>query len=530
MRVESKGVRLRPTARVARLSTYLDRGTGASRAARAGASAARARACWIRASREYGVVIALVTGMTMSLRVPLVALLVAPALVMFGCSVGGDADGAAESHAAVGTASVTWGVVLGHVVDRASGGPVNLADAADPIACDLHTLGARWVRLEVNRGEDGASYGPFAARARARGVKVMLLRQPDAYRCAVADDACVDAWAGAYAAEVGPLLDVTHADALEIGNEPNGEYPIAAGAFARLVERTWRDAKPSHRGVTFVSGGILNAYPDAEPFTQAFIDALSPAASAPFDAFGIHPYNPYDVSAGGEAWLRSVRDGLTSITSRLASKFGAAPPLWATEVGFASKRASTNVVGSEAAQATTFDLADRALSGLVERAFWYDYRDDEPGPGTQGFTFGLRASSSEGYRAKPLYGVVASRLGGAGESARCYDAPSPAPSNATSGGGDTGGGSAATGAPSCGLLAGQRGWGDPLCDNGNGICEGSGEATSDCQRCCDTTTVHCGSLQRVFGWGSRAACDDGNGACGGRGHVTADCSGGCCEN
>lgn len=63
----------------------------------------------------------------------------------------------------------------------------------------------------------------------------------------------------------------------------------------------------------------------------------------------------------------------------------------------------------------------------------------------------------------------------------------------------TGGDDTTTGVgPSCGELAAMLGWGDDaLCEqNGDGICEGTGEPTWDCERCCDAS----GLVKAGFGY------------------------------
>ena len=93
-----------------------------------------------------------------------------------GCSV----ESAAPSRVASAseTATVPWGAVLGHLTNAAVGGPVNLASAPGVIACDLRALGFRYVRVEVQRGEDASQYAGFLREAKSRGLKVLLLRQP----------------------------------------------------------------------------------------------------------------------------------------------------------------------------------------------------------------------------------------------------------------------------------------------------------------------------------------------------------------
>ncbi|NVB39155.1 M23 family metallopeptidase [Pseudenhygromyxa sp. WMMC2535] len=84
----------------------------------------------------------------------------------------------------------------------------------------------------------------------------------------------------------------------------------------------------------------------------------------------------------------------------------------------------------------------------------------------------------------------------------------------TSDGGDNGG-------PPCSSYASDQGWGTYYCDNGNGICEGDGVVSDDCDLCCSGPS--CGEYAGLQGW-DWANCEwNENGACNGQGTPTYDC-------
>lgn len=75
---------------------------------------------------------------------------------------------------------------------------------------------------------------------------------------------------------------------------------------------------------------------------------------------------------------------------------------------------------------------------------------------------------------------------------------------------------------SCSQYAGQQNWGTFYCDNGNGICSGTGVDSSDCNLCCQGPS--CGEYANQQGW-DWANCEwNGNNACNGMGTPTYDCN------
>ena len=442
---------------------------------------------------------------------------------------------ALDDQVASSAALTRWGMVMGGDLFRSKPDDAAVVD-------DLVSLGVHAIRLEALMGREGdyaTSFAPLVNRAKANGMTVLVVRQPRDYlRCTAPSEPtyqrdCTEAeWLDDYALGLTTTVNAfPNADAFELGNETNGERPFSPAVFVKLLQRGYSVVKGIAPGARVVSGGLLNSNPDSD-YWHAFIAAL-PSGAAPWDVFAIHPYNPLEFRNG--TWVSETRRHLATLRADLAAKVGP-QTFWATEVGFATTRGPggvDNIAGDEARQAATFAPTDVGLAGNVDLAFWYDYLNDAPGSG-QGFDFGVRqwSDAPRGRAAKALFGAMQSRLVaragmGAAPPLTAADPPPPAPPIGAAA--PPGGPSAASTAPSCGVLVNMRGWqGNALCDTGNGVCEGQGEASSDCQRCCVSTQIHCGSLQRVNGWGASAACDNGStGICGGS-YPTMDCAGGCC--
>ncbi len=456
---------------------------------------------------------------------------------LLACSSGASEPAQRTTSADRSGGGTQWGAVLGSVRDATAGGPINVSDTPDAIACDYAQLGLSWVRVDIGDGTgDLSPFTTFVSIAHARGIRVLLLVHPDDRACEVNDASCgdVNAWAGAYVGRINQLVDgvftgAVSADAYEIGNEPNGgQSHITPTSFAFLLNAVWQGVKKAPHASSFqiVSGGLLNTY-TTESWWQSFLAALP--SEQPWDVFAIHPYDKYSYAGRDvSAWAADVSSTVGALQGALSAQYGHPSRLWATEVGFSSAPSGDDSAGDESGQSATFAGVDAALSGITEVAFWYDYRDDEPGPSTENNVFGVRHASASGYRPKPLYGAIAQALGAPGDPNACYfpqGSPTPAPPSPTPtpGPGPTPQPSAAA----CGQLAAQSGWQSPLCDQGSGICEGAGSATSDCSLCCDASMITCGGLAAGVGWQS-PLCDNGSGVCNGGGPMTNDCAH-CCN-
>ncbi len=356
-----------------------------------------------------------------------------------------------ESAATVRPGRPSWGLVLGGITHSSSVNPWNATDRAEAIACDITQLGSAWVRVDAGYGTgDLTGIKRFIPQAHARGLKVLVLVHPGNFDTpavnvtAPAQD--VTTWTSSYVKRLGALIDheltgAARADAYEIGNEPNGgQSNINAGAFAVLEDRVWREVRGTRSNPPLiVAGGPLGVW-IGQPWWQSYfyhLDLLRKAGRArPWDVFAIHPYHSdtYRVQ-GAEAWSTVTKKNIGELQTKLTQMYGSPSKLWVTELGWDSSRTLSNgqpveswapAAASEAEQADLFGRADDTFAGLVDVAFWYVYRDDEPEPGTEHSKKGVRKSSMGAYAPKLLYASMASRLGGNGDAAACWDPTSAA--------------------------------------------------------------------------------------------------------
>jgi hypothetical protein len=380
------------------------------------------------------------------IRRPFLAVLSCAALVAMGCSsvVEDEADQAASAQTD-GSRESGWGVVLGGITHSSSVSPINAKERPSAIACDLAQLGSGWVRVDAGLGNgDLSGLQSFIPQAHARGLKVLVLVHPGNFSAGSVDVKSpappLQGWVDAYVSRLRTLMSSTltgaaRADAYEIGNEPNGgQSDINAGAFAVLHDRVYRSLRAGRPNAPLiVSGGILNVWV-GQPWWQSFFYHLKlmrdEGAPRPWDAFAIHPYHSDTYRRdGAAAWTSVTRKNIGELQSNLTRIYGEPSRLWVTEIGWGSSRTLQNgkysgdhspTAASQADQAELFERADDTLRDLVDLSFWYVYRDDEPEPGTEHSTMGLRRNAGGGYAPKALYSRMAQRLGGGGSSEACY--------------------------------------------------------------------------------------------------------------
>jgi hypothetical protein len=273
---------------------------------------------------------------------------------------------------------------------------------------DLAQLGVGWVRVDAGHGDgDLTGVRRFISRAHARGLKVLVLVHPGSFSASSVDvknpAPPLQSWVNRYVATLRRLLDVTltgtaRPDALELGNEPNmAQSDINAGAFAVLHDRVWRNVRAGRANPPFiVSGGVLNVWV-GQPWWRSFFYLLELMRKAggprPWDAVAIHPYHADTYRRHGAAeWSTVTRRNIRDLQSNLTRIYGGPSRLWVTEIGWASSRTKSDgsfageyhpSAASQREQAELMTRADNTLSDLVDVTFWYVYRDDEPGPGTE---------------------------------------------------------------------------------------------------------------------------------------------------
>jgi hypothetical protein len=350
-----------------------------------------------------------------------------------------------------GNAGAEVGLVTGSIYSQATGGgwPLDQTSAVDDIA----RLGAKWVRLEIlpvcttptTACERAEAYDAVFAALRSKGVKVLaLINHPtvDSGRPSNVNDlSAVDTWwSTKYEPRVEEVLNRYAPDAIEIINEPNSAPPEAlpAEAFALIVKRTYERLHDGlHVSTPIIAGGIINLYDDPQyndtyhrkvAGSVAFADYEQVYGRWPMDGWGVHPYQ-FANWCGHRGNIGSfLRQSLLTIRGVIKHP---AVPFWVTEFGWQDSPSCTACDGSCANCQDNIDCADQISTMMTEAfgtfkdpavnvatAFWYDYRDDEPG-GPQ--RFGLRKNSTGGaapagapFAPKPTWYTFQTIAGGAG--------------------------------------------------------------------------------------------------------------------
>jgi hypothetical protein len=165
--------------------------------------------------------------------------------------------------------------------------------------------------------------------------------------------------------------------------------------YGRLQKATYEAVKKSFPEVTVV--GIGGEY--GKECAENIVSALEVAGSDSMDAWSIHPYR-YPREPESSELAAEVR----SIASAVR-KTGAEQPAWITEIGWPTHRTARGV--SETAQATycVRSLILLESTGVVEKVFWYDFKDDGTRRDYNEHNFGLVRHQS--YNCAPKPGVVA---------------------------------------------------------------------------------------------------------------------------
>ena len=184
-----------------------------------------------------------------------------------------------------------------------------------------------------------------------------------------------------------PRLPRVPIRAWQVWNEPN--LPIYWGgdpdppAYARLLAAAKRALKAVDPHAEVVSAGLAESRLGM-PFEQFVRELYEAGAADSLDTFALHPY-----AADPDAALRAVertRDLLEGLDDD-------APPIWVTELGWASGGPRSPFTVGEREQAAHIrsvlaDLVQRRPELGVRGVVYFNWRDAPPYPGGQDF-FGL---------------------------------------------------------------------------------------------------------------------------------------------
>ncbi|WP_168735711.1 sugar-binding protein [Cohnella fermenti] len=274
---------------------------------------------------------------------------------------------------------------------------------------------ARWSAAETTMGQIDipAAWDMYVNKAVAKGIKPLLIVDYGNPLYDGGNAPYTEEGIAAYAAYAGALAEhfAGKVDHFEIWNEWNigGGNPehLSPEAYATVLHAAYAAIKAANPNAFVIGGATSGA--DA-----AWIERVLEAGGYDdMDAVSIHPYMyPVGPEDGGFA------ASLTTIHNLFAN-YGPAKPIWVTEIGWPtneslSRGVSERMSGVYAVQAYTLALS----SGLADKVFWYDFKnDDKPSTSLEGH-FGLVRgdheaapwSAKENYAA---YRTLAAKLAGA---------------------------------------------------------------------------------------------------------------------
>ncbi|RTE05421.1 sugar-binding protein [Paenibacillus whitsoniae] len=274
---------------------------------------------------------------------------------------------------------------------------------------------ARWEKAETTAGQIGipASWDLFVDTAISKGLHPILIID---YGNPLYDGGkapYTDEGIAAYANYAGKLAEhfVGKVDHFEIWNEWNigGGNPdrLSPEAYAKVLKAAYAAIKAANPNAFVISCATSGA--DAEWIGRV----LAAGGYGYMDAVSIHPYTyPVNPDDGGFA------ASLAAIHNLFAA-YGPAKPVWVTEIGWPTSEVldrgvSERTSGAYAARVYTLALS----SGIAEKVFWYDFKNDnKPETSLEGH-FGLVRGDHESvpWSAKEnyiAYRAAVSRLSGA---------------------------------------------------------------------------------------------------------------------
>jgi hypothetical protein len=278
-------------------------------------------------------------------------------LVLAAVAVAVPASGGGAPVGAAGATNVQYGVGgWWHVARNPTPG------AQERALKDLHTLGAKWIRLDVNwaklepvRGKpEWPRFDRVINAAHASNIKVLALIQrtpvwarpkgaPENYASNSPDELKLYSDFVTRFAKRYTLASNRKVQAIEIWNEPNvkGAWsgPKTGSRYVHLLSTAYKAIKAVNKATTVVTGGLA-PIPDTHDSVNArtYLINLYKAGGKPyFDAVGMHPYTwpakPSDGSPRGWGNMTLPDNGQPSMRSTMIKNGDGGKKIWNTEFG-----------------------------------------------------------------------------------------------------------------------------------------------------------------------------------------------------
>lgn len=188
----------------------------------------------------------------------------------------------------------------------------------------------------------------------------------------------------------------------EIWNEPNAKgfwegTPEQYADLLKAAAATCKRANPNCKVVALSTAGVDLRFMEK----VASLGALENA-----DIVSVHPYKypktPEEADLIGD--LRRAAD--------LLARHGKPMPLWVTEVGYPTHKGEKGTTPLRQAQMLVRTYLHCIASGVVEKVFWYDYRDDGDDPAYNEHNFGIIRRNLEPKPAYAAFSVMTAALEG----------------------------------------------------------------------------------------------------------------------
>jgi len=137
-------------------------------------------------------------------------------------------------------------------------------------------------------------------------------------------------------------------------------------AYGRILKPTYEAMKRAYPDVTVVGmGGFCR-----RPFPEMVERAISTSGPQAMDAISIHPYRyPRQPEAS------DLVGEVVSVADK-ARELGAPPKIWASEIGWPTHLGQRGVDERTQARYIVRTMALLQASGVVERVYWYDFKND----------------------------------------------------------------------------------------------------------------------------------------------------------
>ncbi|MEF2247330.1 sugar-binding protein [Paenibacillus sp. IITD108] len=252
---------------------------------------------------------------------------------------------------------------------------------------------ARWTVAETVKGQISIppAWDMFVDTALSKGISPLFIVD---YGNPFYDDGkapYTDEGIAAYARYAGELAEhfLGRVDHFEIWNEWNigGGNPdrLSPEAYAKVLKAAYAAIKAVNPDAVVIGGATSGA--DAGWISRV----LSAGGYDDMDAVSIHPYTyPINPDDGGfVASLQSIKN--------LFLAYGPAKPIWVTEIGWPTSESLTRGVSELMSGANVVKTYTLALSsGLADKVFWYDFKNDPKPPTSLEGHFGLVRGEHEG--------------------------------------------------------------------------------------------------------------------------------------